>query len=100
MRANDGSFRRGVGFWFGLRLSSLFPTVVVFLNGIGGGEQILKGWLVQSQIGSGRVRRRQFGPVQRHGDGGEDSPGWGYCRASLSGLKPKNKEGIWGGIPD
>ncbi len=57
MRANAIGFRFEMCLRFCRRLSSLLQPVVMFLNDEGGGQQSLKGLLVQ----------RQVGPVRGHG---------------------------------
>jgi hypothetical protein len=49
-------FAASVGFGFGL--PSLFPAIVMFLDGEGRGQQALKGLLVERQI-----HPRQVGPA-------------------------------------
>lgn len=48
----------GTGLGFGFGLSSQFPAVVMFLDGEGGGQQALKGLLVERQVSP-----RQIGPA-------------------------------------
>jgi hypothetical protein len=61
MSANARGFGFGVGFGFCLGWLSLLEVVVMFLNGEGGGQQVLKGLLVQCQVG----------PTRGHGIEGE-----------------------------
>ncbi len=94
--AKTERFRKGSGIGGDLRcnsgVASLLQPIAVLLNGEGGRLQVLKGLLIQYQIV----------PVQGHGSGGSNRPGWDHCNASPEKLKTK-KWGkgppVLGGIP-
>ena len=91
MVAKAMGFRFGVDFGADLRLysglSNLVYPVVMFLNGESGGQQVLKGLLVQYQ----------FGPVRGHGSGGRKS--YSYCNANRGIMKRKITEAFWDAFP-
>lgn len=90
MRTDVLRFRFRSSFCFCRRLSSLFPPVVVFLNGEGGRQQALKGLLIQRQ-----VRLCQVGPGRGHSvKRGEKTVQTSlYCSATPGRLKMK----VWPG---
>jgi hypothetical protein len=63
MAANTLGIRLGVGFGFRRRCGNFVLLVVVFLDGVGSGQQVLKGLLVENQVW----------PVRGHGIGGRKS---------------------------
>jgi hypothetical protein len=58
MRAKVIAFGFAARLGFGFGLPSLFPAIVMFLDGEGRGQQALKGLLVERQI-----HPRQIGPA-------------------------------------
>jgi hypothetical protein len=89
MGTNGVGFRIRLGFRFLRCWLSESPPVVMLLNGEGGGEQALKGLLVQCQVR----------PVRGHGIGGRRNVQTDTIVVQVGPFGNEENAGLLGGIP-